>query len=125
MATETEKKYAEKRQQLARAMAQEEQQAGAFHQLRESYMKMLTSRFSLLSEGAQWRKANRLAAQDYIARVDEMRHLYVQHWGSSKDFQEPALYWLVKADFNPFNAIILKEESENLGQRVLAAVVNG
>ena len=47
----------EKRKQLAAIMAQEEQQAGSFHQLRESYAKMLASRFSFSTEAAQWGKS--------------------------------------------------------------------
>lgn len=101
-------RFAAKRKQLAAMMAQEEQQAGSFHQLRESYHKMLITRFSLLSEGKLWQKANRLASRDYIQRVDDMRMLYIGANGDDSGFQAPKLYYLVKANFNPHNADMLR-----------------
>lgn len=113
MAPTNTERFQEKRNALAKAMAPEEQQAGGFHQMREGYFKMLLSKFSLLSEGALWKKAHRFACRDYLTRVEEMKTVYrAVNDKDLRGFQAPNLYYLVRADFNPHNALLLKEEEE-------------
>ena len=88
-----------RRAEIGRKMALEEQHVTAYHQLRESYHKMLVSRFSFMSEDAIWRKACRLAARDYLQRIEEMRALYVKLEGSEAGFQAPMMHGLVSEKF--------------------------
>ncbi len=123
MAPTNAERFQAKRQAISQVMAQEEQQAGAFSQLREGYHKMLLSRFSFRTAAGVWKRAHTLACVDYLRRIDEMRALYVQANGDASGFQAPKMYYLVKADFNPLNAEILRLDTEAAPAESLRKVI--
>lgn len=112
-------RFAKRQQERAQKMGAEEQQAGAFHALREGYHKMLLSkRHFFTSDKGLFDKATKLATMDYMQRVDDMRVLYIAMNGDDRDFNTPWIYKVLKANMNPLNAAYIKE-NEEAGLRAL------